>query len=283
MPKSVEGRAFYWEEPQRPFIGLPEITHCKRLRTTRAAMMPWHRHRFLELCLIERGSVRWWVRGKAVDLQGGDVFLIRPHEPHGSFERPHEPCSYISIGLRTHRIRGTSLQLPPGEARLLMKVVSHAPRHLPAVQGVVALFRRAVELVHLSRDPIRVTEMRCVATAILIAIARAAKRAGALQRSTVVEEAAAVMDQHLQRPLPLPEIARKLGWSISHLKASFRREMGLPPAEYYLRRRITAAASALKAGSPVTAAALDFGFSSSQYFATAFKRITGRTPRDYRK
>ena len=38
-----------------------------------------------------------------------------------------------------------------------------------------------------------------------------------------------------------------------------------------------------KSDKSITEIAMDLGFSTSQYFATAFKRYTGRTPSSYRK
>ena len=63
------------------------------------------------------------------------------------------------------------------------------------------------------------------------------------------------------------------------MEARFREELGMPPHEYILRRRIDRAAALLAAGrSSVTEVAYDLGFSSSQYFAMVFKRFTHRTP-----
>ena len=62
----------------------------------------------------------------------------------------------------------------------------------------------------------------------------------------------------------------------------FRAALGLPPAEYVLRRRLEGALRAVHGGTGILAAALDFGFASSQHFATVCRRYTGRTPRSHR-
>lgn len=79
------------------------------------------------------------------------------------------------------------------------------------------------------------------------------------------------------------ELARWCGLSESRFKERFRDEVGVPPAEYMMRRKIDAAKALLLSGDQtVTKIALDLGFSSSQYFATTFRRYTGRTPGEYR-
>ena len=66
----------------------------------------------------------------------------------------------------------------------------------------------------------------------------------------------------------LAQVARL---SESRCKARFKREIGVPPAEYWLRKKIEQAIVLLKNRS-VTEVAYELGFSSSQYFATVFKR-----------
>jgi two-component system response regulator YesN len=53
----------------------------------------------------------------------------------------------------------------------------------------------------------------------------------------------------------------------------------VPPADYVSRQKVARATDLLrKTGMPVTQIATNLGYSSSQYFATAFRRYTGKTP-----
>jgi AraC-like DNA-binding protein len=70
--------------------------------------------------------------------------------------------------------------------------------------------------------------------------------------------------------------------SESRFKSRFKAEIGVPPAEYWLRQKIERATEMLKTRR-VTEVAHELGFSSSQYFATAFKRYTLMNPSRYRK
>ena len=65
------------------------------------------------------------------------------------------------------------------------------------------------------------------------------------------------------------------------MKARFREELGMPPHEYILRRRIDRAATLLAdktTNRSVTEVAYDLGFSSSQYFATVFQTFHPPNP-----
>ena len=91
------------------------------------------------------------------------------------------------------------------------------------------------------------------------------------------------IEGHLEEPLALPGLAERAGLSLPRFKSRFKQEVGIPPADYVLRCKIEAAKQRL-AGSTVsvTDVAFELGFSSSQYFATVFRRYTRQTPGQYR-
>jgi AraC family transcriptional regulator len=78
-------------------------------------------------------------------------------------------------------------------------------------------------------------------------------------------------------------IAREAGVHPVHLTRAFRRCFGCSPGEYVRQRRIDHACVLLaESDRPITAVALEAGFSSPSHFATAFRRVTGSSPREYR-
>ena len=78
-------------------------------------------------------------------------------------------------------------------------------------------------------------------------------------------------------------IARAAGVHPVHLTRAFRQCFGCSPGEYVRQRRIDHACVLLaESDRPITAVALEAGFSSPSHFATAFRRMTGSSPREYR-
>jgi len=60
--------------------------------------------------------------------------------------------------------------------------------------------------------------------------------------------------------------------------------VGVPPGEYILRQKIKKAEQELTGSErDITEIAYDLEFSSSQYFATVFRRYAGCSPSDFRK
>ena len=92
------------------------------------------------------------------------------------------------------------------------------------------------------------------------------------------------VEARLSSVILLSEMAELVGLSRYHFARSFARTYGRPPHQYLLSRRISLAASMLATGSlPIAEIAGLTGFASPARLSTAFKRITGRSPRSFRQ
>ena len=119
---------------------------------------------------------------------------------------------------------------------------------------------------------------------LLIRVVESAGRPAKRRAGARLEKVLAWNEARLSERLTLQDWAAVAGLSLPRFKAWFRAEMGMPPAAYRLRRRIEAAEQWLERDAEVsiTELAHALGFDSSQHFATAFKRHTGRRPSDGR-
>jgi AraC-like DNA-binding protein len=72
-------------------------------------------------------------------------------------------------------------------------------------------------------------------------------------------------------------VSRSRGYDIFH------KSFGISPKEYILRKKVNNAKQMLIEGKSITTVAFNLGFSSSQNFATVFKRLTCLTPTKYKK
>jgi AraC-like DNA-binding protein len=81
----------------------------------------------------------------------------------------------------------------------------------------------------------------------------------------------------------MKQLANVADLSESRFKHRFREEVGTTPADYQLRHKIDRACQMLiQDNMTILDTALSLGFSSSQYFATVFRRYMGVTPAEYR-
>lgn len=93
-----------------------------------------------------------------------------------------------------------------------------------------------------------------------------------------------LMERRLTEKLQLPELAAAAGVSKCHFARAFKQSVGHPPHQYLMLRRIAVAAELIKATDrSLTEISLDIGCSDQSHFSRMFARITGETPRDYRR
>jgi AraC-like DNA-binding protein len=111
-----------------------------------------------------------------------------------------------------------------------------------------------------------------------------------LQRGLQVEESAEIraaksfIGCHFADVVTLRQLADEVQMSEGWFSERFVREAGLTPIDYLNRVRCGEARNLLeKSTLSVGEIAFQVGFSSTQYFATAFKKYTGMTPSGYRR
>jgi len=89
--------------------------------------------------------------------------------------------------------------------------------------------------------------------------------------------------RNLSSPIDVEGLARELFISRTHLSAKFKAESGMTLSEFILREKIEEAKRLLRYSDKSLTLISDYlGFSSQSHFTRAFKKQTGKTPREYR-
>ncbi|GAA1618498.1 AraC family transcriptional regulator [Actinoplanes couchii] len=151
-----------------------------------------------------------------------------------------------------------------------LDLIDAETRDRPVGSGLVAEHLAMVMLIHILR----------------LHLDRAPARTGWLAglSDPVVGVALRVMHARPADPWTVAELAREASVSRSLLAARFRAVVGRGPLEYLTGWRIELAAGRLRRGEDTVAAiARDVGYGSESALSNAFKRVTGTSPRDYRK
>lgn len=99
-------------------------------------------------------------------------------------------------------------------------------------------------------------------------------------------EIQAIMDyirQHLSEPLQLQDIADQFGFSYSYLSSLISNASNETFTEYLNRIRIEQACRLLQStNKSISEIALACGYSDSGYFSRIFRKLMGKSPRQYR-
>ncbi|MEL6476672.1 MAG: GlxA family transcriptional regulator [Pseudomonadota bacterium] len=99
-----------------------------------------------------------------------------------------------------------------------------------------------------------------------------------------VARVVALMDAHLDDPMPVAQMAQAVGLSPRHLQTRFRAALGMAPQAHYLGLRLGAARRLLiETRMPVLEVAAATGFASPAGFARAYRRQYRESPRETRK
>ena len=253
-----------------------------------AENLPAHRHKTAyEICYIAHGTVDWWVEDRVFEVDPGCVFLTMPGEKHGGLHDIMNPCElfWVQIELpRKDALPGLTLT---ETASLAEKYAAIDQRHFPGSSDVPILFKHIVEE-HRNPSNYGAIVIRTALIELMISVMRSyelqtQRRSSGVEYSRPIRFALQWIDQHVGYDLKVDEIARQVGLSSTIFYKRFHEEVHVTPGEYLTQRRIHKAKALLADPSQsITTIAHSLGYSSSQYFATIFKKITGVTPRAYR-
>lgn len=98
-----------------------------------------------------------------------------------------------------------------------------------------------------------------------------------------VDKALYFIKTNFGKDINVTEISQAVGLKRNYFCGLFKKQTGLSPVDYLMQYRIEQAKLMLASGMHVTETATNCGFNSPSNFGAQFKRLTGKTPLNYRK
>jgi AraC-like DNA-binding protein len=243
-------------------------------------------HRFELVVVIERGGpVR--IGDCNFQLEPAEAALIFPNQFHHYMDvkQGRMEWLFITFELANH-----------GE----IAVLRDSPRALDAAQ-LRLLSLIVMEYVHPATGKADVVEISCNLSRLLRGMVNAAEIAaerrdihssGAAKRlhsadrprDVILEKINHYVRSHLEEAPTIGELARALDYSVSHLRAVFRDQLGVSLGKYIRESRLSQASSLLlSTDKNVSEVARESGFKSLFSFSRAFKKAYGMAPKAYSK
>lgn len=270
---------------ENPLGNLPAVTHCGEALCAMGHEVGRHRHPGFEILYLSRGTAHWHAGGPPIRQQMGDLVVFYPGEWHATHGKAAEETHQLWIGLELDTLgpegrrlgkllRAKKVRLLKGchEAEpILRAIVGQIARNLPNQRDVVLAYLKVL---------IAVLEQQSNAIS-----HETTARLPSLPYSYAVQKAVLYLQMHLDRRVPLSELAAVATVRYTpQFCTRFRQEVGTAPAAYHLQLRLNAARATLQQPAfDITLAAMQFGFSSPQHFSTLFHRAFGMTPRQWQK
>ncbi len=262
---------------------------CHRRIRSNAAPSPLHYHSdIMEIhCLIkgQRRTVLERPGERSTHLiTGNEVFITFPYELHGNGNEPCPPSEYYGLQLNIReREQFLGLNQKYGCA-LCDDLLALKKRHFQISATDISMLKRAFNLFSGETDTDR-RDGIFLLTAFLSSLSHMlpVERSESVTENKKIRPALTYIESHLDENISMETLAKECGYSLSHFKAKFRDCVGITPNEYIISRKIEAAKHRLETTEiPVTELAFTLGFSSSNYFASVFKKTMNCTPSAYR-
>jgi AraC-like DNA-binding protein len=267
--------------------GLKEVVAFGRLSYADARPdIPLHRHTgIIEVHYRHRGEQYWQIGDKVFHQEAGDLFVTLPEEVCSSGGHPVATGIMYWFDVRVPPKGKGMLGLPAQESAAVVRRFLDIPcRLFRATPVTKSLLDEILELHDYPETFLRAVSMRHSMIRVLLEVIKAAERHASSRLSEQMAAVTQLIQEHPYQEFSLRDLARQTHLSVSRFKSRFKSEVGVPPWLYILESKVEAAKQRLTDGEEsITQIAISLGFSSSQYFATVFKRLTGITPYAYRQ
>ena len=237
----------------------------------------------VEICLCIRGNLAFETEAGAYPFLPGNVFVSTEREPHRMRHNP-KGLMVCRILFAVPRPGRRILGLTASETEWIVRSLTHLPKRLfKSTPRIKEAFETLFKIYDSERlAAIRSVKLKSATLELLIAVIEAAR----LLPAKTPDQIASLMRrmrEHPEKDYPIEALSRESGLSPSALSETFKHAAGLPPHAYLIDCRIRKAQELLAKGqSSIKAISDTLHFSSTQHFATTFKRIIGVNPQEFR-
>ncbi|MCH4035048.1 MAG: AraC family transcriptional regulator [Lachnospiraceae bacterium] len=258
-------------------------------QTTRASsyhMTENHYHYYYELFYVRQGTCRFFLNNDLYDLHGGDFLIIPPHMVH--YNRYLTACLRINVYFKESDLvrEGTGF-LPDVRERFLCLVMVHIPAaYREMMDGIFDAMLQEEKVDDANTRMMMEMYLKqflvnCERHCIFHYESTLASRAQAGDEGIL--SAARFLSEHYATHITLNAMADQAGLSPSYFSKKFRAVTGMGMKEYLSYVRLEHASKELQSTDhSITEVAINCGFSDSNYFKDAFKKMYGISPRAYR-
>ena len=270
--------------PERDGIsGVPAISHG--FYTTNWQALPEHVHETIELCFCSRGSLVFECEGETHTLLPNNVFLTQPGDRHHLITN-HKGMRMYWLFFRYPRKGASVLGLTSAETAELVRRLRAIRPHVFAVDpSVRQLFRDIFKASAAKMErPYRTLLLKTLILRILTTVIDSSGNSPTLKALAKISRISEAIRRRPCHRFTIKELAQHAKMSESHFTAMFRQVVGLPPYAYLADCRLRAAKDRLSTtDDTIHDIAKQFGYSSSQHFATQFRKAYGITANEWRK
>lgn len=246
--------------------------------------IPLHEHgNMTEFVFLEKGTQNYQTIDKVYTVQQGEVFFTKPNEPHSTGILPEEISVIYYLIVDLCLVSEIDAFIYQSEySRIENYFLNIHSRIFKPSPRLKMEFNRLLEIfahpdIHFD------TRIRNALAEVLIALSTLPSPEKNIS-TREIESSMTYIQENLNNIIHISDLAQMENMSLSAYKKKFVQVTGIPPGEYILQQKIKKSKELLLSTQlSITEIAFEYGFSSSQYFATVFKRLCYMSPSEFRK
>ena len=276
MAKSLQNlsKSIQWTRQDAAGPYAPRQVGCRylfhgRVKIGQHRSVPLHRHPFWHIDIQVSGPSWLLTRGGRQRIGSGDVYFIPPGIDHG-FAYARKPSDFLTLKVAVLGRDGGAEILFASQSRVLAGIRRALLEATPRSGAPSTSQQATIELL----------------AAALIANCYPETDAPADSAPDIPLVAAIKLfvSSAQGRVTSVKAVARRMGYSISHVTARFRAAAGIPLKRYLDEERRRAAAWLMNySDQSIGDVAQLLAFPDIYSFSRFFKRMTGKSPRDFRR
>lgn len=258
----------YYNSSMPFFVGIIGTSDCVSSNDTKY-YVERNNSQITAIEYVKKGSGTLEINGKLFKINEGDVFFVKKNSSHRYY--PDKNNLWVKDWLVV-------------DGELSRKMLDwYLPDDLYCIRHFNAeyLFSGMRNLLKTYSDNIE--EFLKYATLLFCSFILDAKASLSRSENRVSYQVKYIIDYSSHENLSVKDIADKLHYSVNYVIRSFKKDFGMTPARYYLKRKIELAQMYLRTGDETVNEISDkLNFIDQHYFSNVFKRETGLTPSRYR-
>lgn len=247
------------------------------------AKLDTHFHATMEFVVIMKGRQQYIVEGKHFMLYGNEMFVTYPFEQHGNGEDAQDRCDFIwfQIDLSSpHNFLGLT---SPRSEYVYHQISNYQSRTKKINSRDLPMLQQAFTLLGTNALSQQTLGYSYFIQFVLNNISASGYEEKEETYDSDMEIAVSYIHRNLLKDIDIECIAKQCGLSSSRFKAKFKEQIGITPHSYINALKIDTAKVLLKdPKNTITEIAYTLNFSSSNHFASIFKKYTGVAPSEYR-
>lgn len=246
----------------------------------------------IEIHHCREGRIEQEFDGDYFYLMPGDLSIAMRAKTVNSYKFPLRHYHGITIGINTHIVSDAfshlleETQVQPLEVAERLCCDDHCfiIRSQDYIEHIFSELYSVPEHIKAGYLKVKILELLLILRGIDLESNQAPSCTLPRNQVLLANRIAAYLTDRMEQHVTIAELAKKFSVSESHLKAIFKGVYGVAISSYGRIQKMQSAAQLLiHTGRPVAEIAHEFGYTNASKFTTAFQKIMGETPSEYRK